>query len=200
MIDMNSARIVVTIPPERWFGGADRRIAHTVRRQLEQRFGSTFYQLDTTPFVVKGEEAGQQDSLANLKAYNPQLAISLNNAGYGLACVVKDGESSLNLFTDILNIPMMLLWDHGLFQFPAITLSPLAKEVAESTGDALRRVREKINHPLMYHYPIDSGQVGEMRRIGLLQSHNVAAMPSLAYQPFIEYGRKHAERHYINDV
>jgi len=51
MVEMSSARVVVTIPPRHWYGGLDRRAAFAIIQQLQQRFGSIFYQFDTTPFT-----------------------------------------------------------------------------------------------------------------------------------------------------
>jgi len=199
VIDAKSARIVVTMPPVSWFGGYDRRSAQVLLSALEQRFEQSFYQFDTTPFL-NDDVRGQRDAVTKLKEFRPQLAMSLNNAGYGVSCAIRSGTDSLNLFTDILNIPLMLLWDHGLFQFPSLLLAPLPQQPEDSTGDAIRRVRQTINHPLMFHFPIDSGQVDEMRRIGLLQSANVTVVPALAYKPFLDFGSNHAERSYVDDI
>jgi hypothetical protein len=199
MVEMSSARVVVTIPPRHWFGGLDRRAAFAIMQQLQQRFGSTFYQFDTTPFFSDDTDE-QQNAIANLRTYRPHLAISLSNANYGLVCAVKGHQGSANVFTDILNIPLMMLWDHGLFAFPARILSPLAERPEDSRSDALLRVSSVIDKPLMYHYPIDSGQVSEMRRIGMLHSDKVNAVPAMAYKAFLDFGAQPRTRCYINDV
>jgi hypothetical protein len=199
MVEMSYARIVVTIPPRHWFGGFDRRAAFAIIAQLEQRFGTTFYQFDITPFI-DGDTNGQSDAIRNLRAYKPHLAISLSNASYGILCAVKDAHGGANVFTDILNIPLMLLWDHGLFAFPSVVLSPLPAQPEDSCSGALSRVSGVIDNPLMQHYPIDSGQVREMRRIGLLHSDNVSVVPAMAYKPFLDFGAHPRTRRYINDV
>jgi hypothetical protein len=199
MVDLSSARIVATIPPQKWFGGLDRRAAFTIIDQLQERFGTTFYQLDTTPFIFD-DERKQQDAIANLRAYKPQLALSLSNAAYGLSCKVKSENGSANVFTDILNIPLMMLWDHGLFSFPSLVLAPLAERPEDSRPDALRRISSVIDAPLMYHYPLDSGQVSEMQRIGMMHSKNVGTVPALAYKAFLDCGARQTTRNYINDV
>src|SRR5262249_47386753 len=157
-----------------WFGGSDRRGALSTLHDLEQRFGFNFHRVDTTPFIL-GDASGQRDEIAQLRAYRPQLAISLTNAGYALTCRLAGAKH--NLFTDVLQVPLMMLWDHGLFQFPAIILSPLPQQPEDSSAGAISRVAETINHPLMHHFAIDSGQVAEMLRLGLLQTKNVAIMP-----------------------
>lgn len=195
-----SARIVATVPPKQWFGGQDRRSTFSLMHQLEQRFGTTFYQLDTTPFIL-GTPAEQQESIESLRAFRPQLAISLANAGYALACSVpREGGGRANLFTDVLEIPVIMLWDHGYLAFPALVLSPLAQRPEDSGDDAIRRVRDVINHPLFHHFPIDTAQIAEMRRLGMLTTPNVEFMPTFAYKPFLDYGAAKAPRAYENDV
>ena len=199
MIDTRFSRIAVTMPPENWFGGFDRRGAEVLLRGLERRFGQTFYQFDTTPFIY-GDVRGQRDAVAKLKEYRPEIAISLSNAGYGVSCTIRSGNSSLNVFTDVMNIPLMLLWDHGLLQFPAILLAPLPQHPVASAANAIGRVRETIDHELAFHFAIDSGQVSEMRRIGLLRRADVTVVPALAYDPFIDFGVANGESGYDDDL
>jgi hypothetical protein len=197
MIALSSARIVMPIPPKQWFGGQDRRALLAIVQHLQQRFGTTFYHFDTTPFIY-GETRKQQDAIAKLRAYKPHLAIAAAN--YGLACAVKTRGGAANVFTDILGIPLMMLWDHGLFAFPSLILAPLAERPEESRPDSLRRVSAVIDTPLMHHYPIDSAQLNEMRRIGMLHTDNVELMHAMAYKPFLDFGEKRQSRHHINDV
>jgi len=184
--NLKNARIVVTIPPVQWFGGYDHRAAFTLITELERQFETSFYQFDTTPFIFPDVQ-GQKAAVERLRDYQPDLAISLSNAGYGMACKIEDGGTTANVFMDLLGIPLMLLWDHGIFQFPSIVLSP-SNDPEQSRSNAIREVREAINHPLAFHYPIDTGQVAEMKRIGLLGDRNVFPMPSLAYKPFVDHG------------
>lgn len=199
MIDISSARVVVTIPPQEWFGGQDRRSAFAITRQLEERFGSTFYQFDTTPFTQNDVRA-QRDAIADLQAFRPHLAITLANAGYGLVCAVEGNNGWANVFTDMLNIPLMMLWDHGLFAFPNLIGWRFGSQTGVPNAGVLRRISSVIDAPLMHHYPIDSGQVAEMRRIGMLHSDKVNTIPSMAYKPFLDYGSQPRARRYCNDV
>lgn len=197
MVAISSARLVMAIPPKQWFGGQDRRGTLAVIPHLEQRFGSTIYHFDSTPFIT-GDTRKQKEAIANLRAFRPHLAIS--PANYGILCAVKSAGGKANVFTDILNVPLMMLWDHGLFGFPSQILAPLAERPEDSLPDSIRRVSEAIDRPLMHHFPIDSGQVAEMRRIGLLHSDKVQPVPAVAYRPFLDFGEKRQSRQYVNDV
>jgi hypothetical protein len=195
---LKDARIAVTIPPVQWFGGYDHRAAFTLIEELERQFETSFYQFDTTPFIIPDVQA-QKVAVEQLRDYQPRLAISLSNAGYGMACKIEDGGSTANVFMDLLGIPLMLLWDHGIFQFPSIILNP-SERPEQSRGNAIREIREAINHPLAYHYPIDTGQVAEMKRIGLLEDRNIFPMPSLAYKPFVDNGMENRRPPYEEDL
>jgi hypothetical protein len=197
MVAISSARVVMVIPPKQWFGGHDRTGTLAVSLDLQKRFGSTFYHFDTTPFIF-GDKRKQQDAIASLREYRPHLAIA--PANYGLQSAVKTEGGTLNVFTDILEIPLMMLWDHGLFGFPSQILAPLAETPQESREGSLRKISQIIDQPLMRHYPIDSAQVGEMRRLGMLHTDNVQTVPPVAYKPFLDFGEKLQSRHYINDV
>ena len=74
MVAISSARIVMAIPPKQWFGGQDRRGTLAVAQHFQQRFGTTFYQFDTTPFIY-GDARKQQDAIANLRAFKPHLSL-----------------------------------------------------------------------------------------------------------------------------
>jgi hypothetical protein len=199
VISLSSARIVATIAPRQWFGGLDRRTSFALLENLQTRFGTTFYQFDSTPFTA-GDTQKQQQAIADLRAFKPHLAISLANASYGLTCAVKRSNGSANVFTDILKIPLMMLWDHGLFGFPALILAPLPDRPEDSRPDALAQVAKVIDSPLMYHQPIDSGQVREMRRLGMLNSENVRTDPAVAYKPFLDFGARPRANDYVDDV
>ena len=197
MVAISSARIVMAIPPKQWFGGQDRRGTLAVAQHFQRRFGTTFYHFDTAPFIY-GDTRKQQDAIANLRAYKPHLAIA--PANYGVLSAVKSESGMVNVFTDMLQIPLMMLWDHGLFAFPSLAMAPLAERPEESRPDSVRRASEIIDKPLMHHYPIDSGQVSEMRRIGMLHTDKVQPMPAKALGPFLDFGAEQKSRHYINDV
>jgi hypothetical protein len=187
--DLRDIRVVVTIPPEGWFGGYDRVSAFALLEQIERRFGTEFYQLDTTPWA-NGSRFHQQRSLANLRAFRPELAISLSNAGYALLCSDQVDGATANLFTDVLGIPLIMPWDHGLFQFPSLIPHHLPGGTVKCEP-VLARIRGVLDHPLMHHLPIDGGQVTEMRRIGMLGSGNVTLAPAAAYSPYLDFGRAH---------
>ncbi len=194
------ARIAVTIPPESWFGGHDRLLSLRESAVLETEFGCRFHHVDTTPFIV-GDVAGQRAEIDALRAFRPQAALGLPNGNYPWCCRTLSGSRRINIFTDILEIPLVLPWDHGLLQFPSMVLWQLPTGPEASSEDAIQRVASRINHPLIHHIAIDSGHVAEMRRLGLLTSPNVTFMPAKTSWPYIRHGRSlAAERRFDEDV
>lgn len=192
MSDLRNARIVVTIPPKGWFGGFDRLSTFPQIEQIEKRFNIEVYQLDTTPWAL-GSEYLQKRSIEHLRSYGPQLAISLNNAGYAFLCTVPSDDGVANLFTDVLGIPLVLPWDHGLFQFPSL-IPRHFPDASEPASNVVARVRRVLDNPLIHHLPIDAGQVDEMRRLGLMTGSNYSLAPAAAYSPYLDFGLKHPAR------
>jgi hypothetical protein len=99
MPDLRGTRVVINIPPEGWFGGYDRVGPFSLSEQIERRFGVGLYQLDTKPWA-KGSRFLQQKTIGDLRAFRPELAISLSNAGYALLCSVQVDGATANLFTE----------------------------------------------------------------------------------------------------
>ena len=187
MIDLRSARLVATVAPEQWFGGYDRNAGLKELSNLERALGCTFYRFDVAPFF-EGNETAQWQAVEDLRAFAPQAALGLPNAGYPLLCRVRVGHRRVNVFTEVLGIPTILPWDHAILQFPSLILGPLPDVPEYSAEGAILRVRVQLDHPLYHHLALDSGHVSEMRRIGLLTSENVTFVPTQVYKPYIDHG------------
>ena len=106
-------RIVVTIPPHVWFGGVDYDFAIEMSEEL-RTLGAEVFDLD-----IAGFHSGNANYIAGaiegLKSFRPDVALPLPNALYALLCATREGK---NILTDILQIPTVMLWDHGLMQLP----------------------------------------------------------------------------------
>ena len=116
-----------------------------------------------------------------------------------MLCSDQVDRGTANLFTDVLGIPLIMPWDHGLFQFPSLIQHQFPDGAVEC-GSVLTRIRGVLDHPLMHHLPIDSGQVAEMRRIGMLGSCNVTLAPAAAYSPYLDFGRAHQSPSNVDQV
>jgi hypothetical protein len=77
-----------------------------------------------------------------------------------------------------------MMWDHGLLQFPKFILDPLPNSPNEATGDAIRRTRQTLDHPLYAHYSPDRGHVAAMSELGMIDGNKVRFFLQPAYPNF----------------
>ena len=81
---LRGLRLLVTIPPEEWFGGVDRRFAVDMADEL-RRLGATLFEFDLGMFLT-AEEPQQHEWIASAQFFRADVAIALPNAGYGIVC------------------------------------------------------------------------------------------------------------------
>jgi hypothetical protein len=184
---LSALKVVVTMPPPEWFGGVDFDFAVEMAEEV-RALGATVFELDTAPFVWRN--ASQiDDAIEAVRRFRPDVALSLPNAGYLLLCCTLSGA---NIFRDVLQIPSIMLWDHGLFQLPARALDPLPLLVEEAQPDALARIREVIDHPLYHHYSPDRGHTDALDRLGILSRDKVQWFLQPPYPNFVKFGYREA--------
>ena len=120
--------------------------------------------------------------LSDLKAFRPELAFGLPKGSYALICRLparRDGWRP-NLFTDVLDIPTICLWDHAPLELADQLLAHPA-DPAESAAGAHETLRQSLTHPRLIHWSPDTGQTQIMEELGfLLPGHVVQeSLPSL---------------------
>ena len=183
---LSGLRVVATMPPHTWFGGVDYNFAVEMAAELRD-LGATVFELDTGGFITHNELSAES-AIEALKSFRPDVAISLPNAGYALLC----RTSNQNVFRDILQIPTLMLWDHGLLQFPKLVLDPLPTNAHEARGGAIQRLRQMLDHPLYFHYSPDRGHISALDKLGIVESSKVRFFLQPAYPNFIRYGHRTA--------
>jgi len=108
--------------------------------------------------------------LADLQAFRPELAFGLPKGSYALLCRLpprRDGWRP-NLFTEILDIPTICLWDHAPLEL-ADQLLPHAASPEESSSGALETLRRSLTHPRLIHWSPDTGQAQIMEELAFLR-------------------------------
>ena len=120
--------------------------------------------------------------LADLKAFQPDLAFGLSKGSYALICRLpprRDGWRP-NLFTEVLDIPTICLWDHAPLELADQLLAP-PTDPARSASAARETLRRILTHPRLIHWSPDTGQTRLMEELGfLLPSHVIQEpLPSL---------------------
>jgi hypothetical protein len=180
---LHGLRVVVTLPPHVWFGGVDYNFAVEMSEEL-RALGAEVFDLD-----VAGFHSGNQNyingAIEALKRFGADVALPLPNALYALLCVTRDGK---NILRDILQIPTIMLWDHGLLQLPRQILNHLPMTPAEAGGDAIRRIRKELNHALFFHYSPDRGHIAALDQLGIMEAGKVQFFLQPAYPNFVRYG------------
>lgn len=176
-------RIVVTLPPHTWFGGVDYNFAVEMRDELRD-LGATIFDLDVAAFISRNE-VYIRDCVGAIKSFRPDVAVSLPNALYILLCATPKQE---NIFRDILQLPTLMLWDHGLLQLPRQILGWPPNIPAESRNGSIRRIRKVLDHPLYVHYSPDRGHINAMDKCGALEAGKVRLFLQPAYPNFVRHG------------
>jgi hypothetical protein len=177
-------RIAVVVPPADWLGGALRAYHDFYRQALTDLGVAT---IDVPLQAVVPHDAGRiADLLADLRAFRPQAAMALSVGAWLMSCRLPAGRDgwSPNLFTDVLDIPAICIWDGAPIDFAAGLLGlpgPGSAEVvtpATSRPGVLDALRRELHHPRLIHWSRDSGQTRVMRDLGLLSSGTALSEPS----------------------
>jgi hypothetical protein len=96
------------------------------------------------------------------------------------------------VFRDVLELPTILIWDHGALQFSQLILSPLSKRAADASGGCIERLRRALNHQLFVHYSPDKGHIETMDALGILDAGKVQSFIHFAFPVYAREGRDHA--------
>jgi len=179
---LSGMRIVVTLPPHVWFGGVDYNFAVEMADEL-RGLGATLFELDVAGFASRND-VYIEDAIEAMRRFRPDVAVSLPNALYVLLCVTSKQE---NVFRDVLQIPVVMLWDHGLLQFPKQLLAPLPTTAEGSTAGCIGRLRKALDHPLYIHYSPDKGHVAAMEKLGVISARQVRLFLQPAYPNFVHH-------------
>ena len=161
-------RLIATLPPPQHFAGCALDIARD-RIAALRALGATVREFDTSAFYAD-DRATLQPQIDDLRSFQADAVIGMPNAGYAVEIVVRDGSPEgevRNLFLDVLALPTILYWDHPLVQSPKYVVPSWPSSPGESTDGVLGRIRRLMRHPLAVHFFPDSGQLSELRRLGV---------------------------------
>jgi hypothetical protein len=181
---LKGLRLVATLPPRHWFGGLDRIAATEMIRELRD-LGATVFDLDTSGFVDK-DPARIDDAVRAVRQFRADVAMAVPNAGYAFVCRTSKGK---NLFRDILRIPTVLIWDHGLLQFAPLVLGSLPVTPAESRDGSIGRLRKGLDHPLFVHYSPDRGMTAVIEKLGVIGAGKVRNFVQPAWPMYVRQAR-----------
>jgi hypothetical protein len=177
-------RIAVTVPPGDWFHGIPLAMFDIYRRSLAE-LGFEIFDVPVDAFVVP-DATRIARLVSDLKAFQPELAFGLPKGSYALICRLparRDGWRP-NLFTDVLDIPTICLWDHAPLELADQLLAHPA-DPAGSVAGALDALRQSLAHPRLIHWSPDTGQTQLMEELGFLLPEHVIQEPLPSLPGFV---------------
>jgi Glycosyl transferases group 1 len=177
-------RILVTAPPRAWFHGISYKLFEIYSQALRD-LGCTLFEIPIERFwpLDLGHIATLLD---DIREFAPELAIGLPNGSTALHCRLpaeQDGWRP-HLFTDVLDLPTVCIWDHAPLELAAQLFTPVAEHPSQSLGGARAALRRTFTHPRLLHCPRDAGQIRIMRELGLVAGDAVVRLPAQALPGF----------------
>ena len=184
-------RIAVTVPPRHWFHGISRALYDIYRGELAA-LGLDIMDVAVDAFLVP--DAARVSSLvADLKAFRPELAFGLHKGACALLCRLpahRDGRRP-NLFTEVLDVPTVCLWDHAPLELADQLLAPHPAGPSESVAGAHEKLLRDLKHPRLMHWSPDTGQTQIMQDLGFLLPNHVIeeSLPTVpGFEPRVTTG------------
>jgi glycosyl transferase family 1 len=175
-------RIAVTVPPPEWFHGISRALFEIYRGELAA-IGLEIFDVPVEPFLL--QDVPRIDSIiADLRGFRPELAFGLHRGAYALLCRLPPAADGWrpNLFTEILDIPTICLWDHAPLELADQLLAPHPASPDVSLAGAHEKLIRVLTHPRLIHWSPDTGQTKIMKDLGFLLPDHVIeeSLPTLA--------------------
>jgi hypothetical protein len=160
-------RVAITVPPSAWFHGIARAMYGLYRDGLVA-LGCEICEVPVEPFLFP-DASRIPGILKQLRDFRPQAAIGLPKGSFALLCRLPAGRDGWrpNLFTDILEIPAICLWDHAPLDVALALIGPHPAGSAEA-GDALGQLKRALDHPLLIHWSPCTYQTALMTQLGLM--------------------------------
>jgi hypothetical protein len=173
----------VTAPPPGWFYGIAADLSAYYRAGLVA-LGLEVFDVPVEPFLTP-DPVRIDRLVSELRAFGPELAVGLSHGSYALICRLpaRRGRKRRNLFTDVLDIPTLCLWDHAPLELADQLLAPLPADPAGSRRGALRQLRSALDHPRVIHWSRDRGQTRAMVELGLADPTRIVHSPTAAVGP-----------------
>lgn len=180
-------RLIVALPPRRYFGGNDWENALAIVESLRASFPHIF--LFDCDIYLSGSDAQYAAQMRAARAFKPNVGLALPNSSYGL---ILDKRASYykkrfrdylrlsrrptplgNVFADELGVPIVMLWDHLITHAPQFLLgyAPVLRQ--ESVAGSLAKLGDGLARKNFVHYVPDSGHIEVFDRLGVWEPGSV---------------------------
>jgi hypothetical protein len=177
-------RVAITVPPKHWFYGITGAFFSICRQSLID-LGCSVFEVPVDVFLPP-DAARLPSLIKDVRSFRPEVAIGLHHGVNALLCRMpaeRDGRRP-NLFTDILELPTICIWDHEPIGLASQLLGPLPDHPAGSTAGAHKRLRDVLSHPLLLHCSRDTGQTRVMGELDLVDTSRVVQLGSTTLPGF----------------
>ncbi len=171
-------RIAITVPPATWFHGITQSLVAIYRQGLVE-LGPEVFDVPVDAFFPP-DAARIAGLLSDLRAFRPEMAIGLSHGHHAVNCRLPAGKDGWRpqLFTEVLDIPTICIWDHTPFDIADQLFHPQPAAPGESTAGASETLRRVLEHPRMLHWSRDTGQARIMSELGFLRPDRIIHEPS----------------------
>jgi hypothetical protein len=179
----DSIRLIISIPPRRYFGGNDRQNALAIVESLKPLFPHIF--LFDCDIYLSGAEADFAAHMAAVRKFRPNVGLASPNACYGM---LLDKRASYykrtirerlthprpaappgNIFATELGVPLIMMWDHLVTHAAQFLIDYDPVPRAMSRPGCLERLSKGLNCARFLHYVPDSGHIEVFERLGICQ-------------------------------
>lgn len=185
-------RVACTMAPPGYFGKRDSAASEELFVALEAQ-GFDVLPVPTQPFFTRNL-CEIDASIRRVREFAPSCVFGFPNAGYPLSCRVEMAETSVNVFTDILKIPLVLAWDDPLGQFSGQLLGRLPKSPQDSKPGVRQQVVSALASPLIRHVAWDSGHIDAVTSLGWVARERIALHGLPALEPYVAAGEESNSR------
>lgn len=181
-------RIAVTVPPSDWFHGISRALCDIYRGELAA-LGLDIFDVPMDAFLLPDVVLVDR-IVSDLRAFRPELAFGLHKGACALLCRLPAGRDGWrpNIFTEVLDIPTVCLWDHAPLELADQLLAPHPADPGASVAGAMAKLRRSLTHPRLMHWSPDTGQTRIMRELGFQLPDRVIEEPLPALPGFAAQG------------
>lgn len=199
-------RLMVAVPPKAFFGGNDRLNADVLIESLREIYPNLFI-FDVG--VIDSKNPDRIEALIEAaKDFRASVCIALPNASYALMLkppirapdipptltwleklhIWLDGHPPENIFTDILRVPTVLLWDHIITQPAYLVLGSLPLNRSAGEPGVIARLRHSMASRRFQHFVPDTGHIKAMADLGIATGRQLHSYVVPAHTAFLGHG------------
>jgi spore maturation protein CgeB len=195
-------RLIVAVPPRHFFGGNDRANAEELLDSLRELYPSLF--IFDTMTLFSNDRPRIERLIEAAKDFRADVGLALPNASYAMVLKPLPPQANSqktwidrlqdrfaprplpeNIFTDILGLPTILLWDHVITQPAYLVLGDLPLSRRQGEFGAVAKLQKALSNNRFRHFIPDTGHIEAVSDLGILTSRHVRPYIVPAHTSFL---------------